>query len=94
MRRLSLRDSTPCRPKGSPLGTFSEIHFWPTDPKNFLQAPLAPIYTNFEGERAQKNAVFLSAFSKSAQERFFLPVFSKNFLRCRKFDQNSVFLAL
>ena len=43
-----LRDSTPCRPKGSPFGTFSEIHFWPTDPKFFLKAPWAPIYTNFE----------------------------------------------
>ena len=30
-----LRDSTPCRPKGSHFDTFSEIHFWPTDPKNF-----------------------------------------------------------
>ena len=46
-----LRDSNPCRPKGSPFDTFSEIHFSPTDPKSFLKAPLAPIYTNFEGER-------------------------------------------
>ena len=45
-----LRDSTP-------FDTFLEIHFWPTDPKIFLKAPLAPIYTNFEGERAPKNAV-------------------------------------
>ena len=26
-----LRDSTPCRPNGSPFDTFYEIHFWPTD---------------------------------------------------------------
>ena len=45
--RLFLRDSTPCRPKGSPFDTFSEIHFWPTDPKVFLKAPWAPIYTNY-----------------------------------------------
>ena len=44
----------PADPKGHPFDTFSEIHFWPTDPKIFLKAPLAPIYTNFEGERAPK----------------------------------------
>ena len=37
-----LKDSTPCRSK--------EIHFWPTDPKIFLKAPSAPIYTG--GARA------------------------------------------
>ena len=42
---------TPADPKGPPFDTFSEIHFSPTDPKIFLKAPLAPIYTNFEGER-------------------------------------------
>ena len=40
----------------STFDTFSEIHFWPTDPKVFLKAPSAPVYTNFEGERAPKNA--------------------------------------
>ena len=44
----------PADPKGPPFDTFSEIHFCPTDPKIFLKAPLAPIYTNFEGERAPK----------------------------------------
>ena len=73
-----LRDSTPCRPKGSPFDTFSEIHFWPTDPKFFLKAPSAPIYTNFEGERAPKKTLFFCQhFSKSAQKRLFLTVFSK-----------------
>ena len=63
----------PVDPKGPPPpDTFSEIHFWPTDPKIFLKAPLAPIYTNFEGERApKKNAIFCQNFSKSAQKRLF-----------------------
>ena len=30
------------------------------DPKNFLKATLAPIFTNFEGERAPTNAIFWS----------------------------------
>ena len=75
---LPLRDSTPCRPKGSPFDNFSEIHFWPTDPKIFLKASLAPIYTNFEGERkiaksAQfaKSAKIAQNFAKSAQNWLF-----------------------
>ena len=53
----------PADPKGPPFDTFSEIHCWPTDPKIFLKAPLAPIYTNFEGERApKKTRFFLSKF--------------------------------
>ena len=35
----------PANPKGPPFDTFSEIHFWPTDPWIFLKAPSAPIYT-------------------------------------------------
>ena len=66
------KDSTPCRPKGSPFDTFSEIQFWSTDPKIFLKTPSAPIYTNFEGERApKKTQFFCQNFSKSAQKRFF-----------------------
>ena len=55
----------PADPKGPPFDTFSEIHFWPTDPKVFLRAPMAPIYTNFEGERAPKKT------------RFFFKIFQK-----------------
>ena len=62
----------PADPKGPPFDTFSEIHFWPTDPKIFLKAPLAPICTNFEGERApKKKRFFCQSFSKSAQKRLF-----------------------
>ena len=85
---LSFRDSTPCRPKGSPFDTFSEIHFWPTDPKIFLKAHLAPIYPNFEGEPApKKNAIFCQIFFKKCPKTAFLTVFSKICLRRRKFCQ-------
>ena len=68
----------PADPKGPPFDTFSEIHFCPTDPKIFLKAPLAPIYSNFEGERApKKTRFFCQNFSKSAQKRLFLLFFQK-----------------
>ena len=79
----------PADPKGPPFDTFSRIHFWPTEPKIFLKAPLAPIYTNFEGERApKKNAIFLSKFFKKCPKTAFLTVFSQICLRRRKFSQN------
>ena len=83
-----LRDSTPADPKGPPFDTFSEIHFWPIDPKICLKAPLAPIYTNFERERAPKKRDFLSKFFKKCPKTAFLTVFSKICLRRRKFCQN------
>ena len=62
----------PADPKGLPFDTFSEIHFWPTDPKIFLKAPLAPIYTNFEGERApKKTRFFVKNFQKVPKNGFF-----------------------
>ena len=80
----------PADPKGPPFDTFSEILFWPTDPKVFLRAPLAPIYTNFEGERApKKNAIFLSKFFKKCPKTAFLTVFSKICLWRRKFCQST-----
>ena len=75
-----LGDSTPCRPKGPPFDTFSEIHFWPTDPKIFLK---------FKGDCAPKKMrFFCQNFSKSAQKRLFLLVFSKICLRRTKFCKN------
>ena len=74
----------PADPKGPPFDTFSEIHFWRTDPKIFLKAPLAPIYTNFEGERApKKTKFFCQNFSKSAQKRLF-DCFFKNLPAAQK----------
>ena len=62
----------PADPKGPPFDTFSEIHFWPTDPKIFLKAPSAPIYTNFEGERApKKRDFFVKIFQKLPKNGFF-----------------------
>ena len=55
---FSLRDSTPADPKGPPFVLFWDIHVWLTDLKIFLLAPLGPIYTNFEGERAPKKRDF------------------------------------
>ena len=63
--RLFFRDSTP-------LWFFLRNPFLVTDPKIFLKAPWAPIYTKFEGELAPKKGVFLCQnFPKSAQKRLF-----------------------
>ena len=40
------------------LWHFKDSHFMPANPKIFLKAPLAPMYTNFEGERAPKTRNF------------------------------------
>ena len=74
----------PADSKGLPFDTFSEIHFWPTDPKIFLKAHLAPIYTNFEGERAPKNAIFLSTFFKKCPKTVFFLLFFKNLPAAQK----------
>ena len=67
-----LRDSTPCRPKGSPLWYFLRNPFLPTDPKIFEKAPSAPMYTNFEGEHASKKCNFLfKIFQKVPKNGFF-----------------------
>ena len=72
---LFLRDSTPCRPKVSPFELFSDIQFWLTDPKIFLKALLAPIYTNFKGGmRAKKRNFLVKIFQKVP---LFWPDFSK-----------------
>ena len=46
-------------PPSDPFVLFSDIHFWRTDLRIFLKAPLTPIYTNFEEERAPKQRNFL-----------------------------------
>ena len=68
----------PADPKGPPFDTFSEIHFWPTDPKIFLKAPLAPIYTNFEGERAPKKRDFFVKIIQKVPKNGFFDYFFKN----------------
>ena len=68
----------PADPKGLPFDTFSEIHFWPTDPKIFLKAPLAPIYTNFEEERAPKKRDFFVKIFQKVPKNGFFDCFFKN----------------
>ena len=63
------------------------------DPKIFLKAPLAPLYTNFEGG-AEKVRFFVKYFHKVPRNAFFSFFFSKFCLRRRKFDQNSLCNAL
>ena len=71
----------PADPKGTPFDTFSEIHFWRTDPKIFLKAPSAPIYTNFEGERApKKRNFFAKIFQKVPKNGFFDKIGAKTVL--------------
>ena len=54
---------SPADPKVPPL----YYHFWLTDLKILLKAPLALIYTNFEGgARAKKTRFFGRNFPKSA----------------------------
>ena len=48
-----------------PLHYF-EISIWLTDLKNFLKAPLAPVYSNFEEERAKQTRFFCRNFPKRA----------------------------
>ena len=62
-------------PKGPPLELLSDIQFWLTDPKFFLKAPLAPIYTYFKGERAPKKRDFLVKFFQKLPKNAFLACF-------------------
>ena len=60
-----------------PLCTILRYPFLGTDPKFFLQASSAPIYTNFEGEvRAKKRAFLVKIFQKCLKTPFW-PVFKK-----------------
>ena len=74
----------PADPKGPPFDTFSEIHFWPSGPKIFLKAPLAPIYTNFEGERAPKKRNFFDKIFQKVPKNGFFDCFFKNLPAAQK----------
>ena len=58
------KDSTPCRSKGFPFCTILRYPFLVTDHQIFLKAPLAPIYTNFEGGARAEKLDFWTKFSK------------------------------
>ena len=64
------------------------ILFQKSDPKIFLKAPLAPIYTNFKGERAPKKRVFSVKIFRKVPKNGFFDCFSKICLRRRKLCQN------
>ena len=74
----------PADPKGPTFDTFSEIHFWQTDPKIFLKAPSAPIYTNFEGERAPKKTLFFVKIFQKVPKNGFFDCFFKNLPAAQK----------
>ena len=58
------------------FNTIFQNPFLVMDPKNFLKAPLAPIYTNFKGECTPKNRDFLvKMFHKVPTNAFFGLVF-------------------
>ena len=51
-----------------------------TEPKKFSKAPLVPVYTNFDGERAPKKRDFLvNVFQKMPKKYFFFVFFIQNF---------------
>ena len=94
-QRSFLRDPTPADPKGPPIVLFWDIHFWRTDPKICLKAPLMPKFTNFVGEaRSENNSIFRSKFFKSVQKRLLNLFFPKFYLRRRKICQKRAFLVL
>ena len=74
----------PADPKGPPFDTFSEIRFWPTDPKIFLKAPSAPIYTNFEGVRAPKKTRKKRKIFQKVPKNGFFDCFLKNLPAAQK----------
>ena len=63
---------SPCRHKGSPFYNVLRYQFVVTDPKIFLKAPLAPIYTNVDGgERPKKRDFLVKIFQKVPENVFF-----------------------
>ena len=86
-----LTDSTPCRPKGSPLCTILRYSFLVTDPKIFLKASSAPILTNFDGKAHAEKSDVLVKNSKQCLKTDTLAGFSEF---CLRVFQNGLFSAL
>ena len=74
-----------------PLCTILRYPYLVTDPKIFLKAPWAPIYTKFEGGARAEKTQFLAKFFQECPKTLFWPVFWKICLRRRKFCQYRVF---
>ena len=69
------RSSSGVRPPADPKLTFVlfwDNHCWLTDLKVFLKAPLAPICTDFKGERAPKKRNFLVEIFQKVPKNAFL----------------------
>ena len=76
-KRPFLRDSTPCRPIGSPLCTVLRYPYLVIGPKNFLKAPCAPRKLTLRGERAPKKNNFLVKFFQKVPKNAFFDQFLK-----------------
>ena len=70
-----------------PKIAMEDIHFWLTDLKIFLKEPLAPMYTNFEGERAPKKTQFFGRKIPQSKKCLKTP-FSINLLEAQKIWSN------
>ena len=80
----------PHQPKG-PFGFILCISFKPTNPKIFLKAPAASVYTIIlKGRAHQKNRIFWSKFSKKCTKRGFFELFFKNLPAAQFFGQNGL----
>ena len=67
----------PCRPKGSPSCTFLRNRFFVTNAKLFLNSPLAPIYTKFDGGADTKKRNFLVRIFQKVRKNAFFACFFK-----------------
>ena len=83
----SLRYSTPCRPKGSPLCTVLRYPYLVMEPKKkyFKGALGANVYLFWGGSARRQSAIFWSKFSKKVLKNAFVGLFFFKFcLRRRK----------
>ena len=81
-------------PKGPPLYYF-EVSLFVTDPKMFLQAPLAPICTNIDGgARADKRNFFGQNFQESGPKPLFDLLFQSSACGPENVPETNVFLVL
>ena len=77
-----LRDSTPCRPKGSPLWYFLRNPFWPTYPKISLKRLWRQYFLFLSGKRAPKKHIFLVKIFQKRPKNAFLDCFFFQFFAC------------
>ena len=82
---LGIRNSTPCRPKGSLPLYYFEIFIFGDGPKDFSKGAFgANIYQFWGGSTLRKNAIFWSKLSKTCLKTPFLACFFKIFVWAEK----------